>query len=52
MDRSHFYGESGGDIVAQVKVYGIAGQLDSAAHNWGFRGQLGDEIQLNYRVDV
>ena len=25
---------------------------ESAAHNWGFRGQLGDEIQLNYRVDV
>ena len=25
---------------------------ESAAHNWGFRGQLGDEIQLNCRVDV
>ena len=25
---------------------------ESPAHNWGFRGQLGDEIQLNYRVDV
>ena len=25
---------------------------ESPVHNWGFRGQLGDEIQLNYRVDV
>lgn len=25
---------------------------ESPAHNWGFRGQLGDEIQLNYQVDV
>ena len=25
---------------------------ESPAHNWGFRGELGDEIQLNYRVDV
>ena len=25
---------------------------ESLVHNWGFRGQLGDEIQLNYRVDV
>ncbi|HJP32149.1 MAG: tautomerase family protein [Candidatus Latescibacteria bacterium] len=25
---------------------------ESPAHNWGFRGQLGDEIQLEYRVDV
>lgn len=25
---------------------------ESAAHNLGFRGQLGDEVQLNYRVSV
>ena len=25
---------------------------ESAAHNWGFRGVHGDEIQLNYRIDV
>ena len=25
---------------------------EAPAHNWGFRGQTGDEIQLTYRVDV
>jgi phenylpyruvate tautomerase PptA (4-oxalocrotonate tautomerase family) len=25
---------------------------ESPACNWGFRGQHGDEIQLNYRIDV
>lgn len=25
---------------------------ESPAHNWGFRGQTGDEIQLSYRIDV
>jgi 5-carboxymethyl-2-hydroxymuconate isomerase len=25
---------------------------ESAACNWGFRGQHGDEIQLNYRIEV
>jgi phenylpyruvate tautomerase PptA (4-oxalocrotonate tautomerase family) len=26
--------------------------VDSARHNWGFRGMPGDEIGLNYRVEV
>lgn len=26
--------------------------LESPAHNWGFRGMHGDEIQLNYEVEV
>jgi len=26
--------------------------LESPAHNWGFRGMTGDEIQLNYKVNV
>ena len=25
---------------------------ETPRHNWGFRGQTGDEIALNYRVDV
>lgn len=25
---------------------------ESPKHNWGFRGQTGDEIQLNYKVEV
>ncbi|MBD2751798.1 tautomerase family protein [Spirosoma validum] len=26
--------------------------LESPAHNWGFRGMTGDEIQLNYKINV
>ena len=26
--------------------------IESPAYNWGFRGMTGDEIQLNYSVDV
>lgn len=26
--------------------------LESPAHNWGFRGMHGDEIQLNYQINV
>lgn len=26
--------------------------MESPAHNWGFRGMHGDEIQLNYKIDV
>jgi phenylpyruvate tautomerase PptA (4-oxalocrotonate tautomerase family) len=26
--------------------------LDSPAHNWGFRGMHGDEILLNYQIDI
>ena len=25
---------------------------ESPAHNWGFRGQHGDEIRLNYKINV
>ena len=25
---------------------------ETPKHNWGFRGQLGDEISLNYKVEV
>jgi 4-oxalocrotonate tautomerase family enzyme len=25
---------------------------ETPKHNWGFRGQTGDEISLNYKVDV
>jgi 5-carboxymethyl-2-hydroxymuconate isomerase len=25
---------------------------ESPAHNWGFRGMHGDEVKLNYRIDV
>ncbi|MEZ4679089.1 MAG: tautomerase family protein [Caldilineaceae bacterium] len=25
---------------------------EAPAHNWGFRGMHGDEIQLNYKIDV
>lgn len=26
--------------------------LESPAHNWGFRGITGDEIQLNYKINI
>ena len=26
--------------------------FESEAHNWGFRGMHGDEVQLNYKIDV
>jgi len=26
--------------------------LESPAHNWGFRGMHGDEIKLNYKIEV
>jgi 5-carboxymethyl-2-hydroxymuconate isomerase len=26
--------------------------LESPAHNWGFRGMTGDEIQLTYKINV
>lgn len=26
--------------------------LESPAHNWGFRGMTGDEIQLNYTIKI
>ncbi|GAB3986796.1 tautomerase family protein [Spirosoma daeguense] len=26
--------------------------LESPAHNWGFRGMTGDEITLNYKINV
>jgi phenylpyruvate tautomerase PptA (4-oxalocrotonate tautomerase family) len=26
--------------------------LESPAHNWGFRGMHGDEVKLNYKIDV
>lgn len=26
--------------------------LESPAHNWGFRGMTGDEIQLSYKINV
>ena len=26
--------------------------MESPAHNWGFRGMHGDEIKLNYHIDV
>lgn len=26
--------------------------LESPAHNWGFRGMTGDEISLNYNVNI
>jgi len=25
---------------------------ESPAHNWGFRGMHGDEVRLNYKIDV
>lgn len=25
---------------------------EAPAHNWGFRGMHGDEVELNYRIDV
>lgn len=25
---------------------------ESPAHNWGFRGMHGDEVKLNYRIDI
>ncbi len=25
---------------------------EAPAHNWGFRGMHGDEVQLNYKIDV
>ena len=25
---------------------------ESPAHNWSFRGMHGDEVKLNYRIDV
>jgi phenylpyruvate tautomerase PptA (4-oxalocrotonate tautomerase family) len=25
---------------------------ESAAHNWGFRGMHGDEVKLNYKINV
>ncbi len=26
--------------------------LESPKHNWGFRGMTGDEISLNYKIEV
>jgi phenylpyruvate tautomerase PptA (4-oxalocrotonate tautomerase family) len=26
--------------------------MESPAHNWGFRGYHGDEVQLNYKINV
>ena len=26
--------------------------MESPAHNWGFRGMHGDEVKLNYKIDV
>lgn len=26
--------------------------IESPAHNWGFRGMYGDEVQLNYKINV
>jgi phenylpyruvate tautomerase PptA (4-oxalocrotonate tautomerase family) len=26
--------------------------LESPAHNWGFRGMHGDEVKLNYKVEI
>ena len=26
--------------------------FESDAHNWGFRGMHGDEVQLNYKINV
>jgi len=26
--------------------------LESPAHNWGFRGMHGDEVELNYKIEV
>lgn len=26
--------------------------LENPAHNWGFRGKTGDEVQLDYKIEV
>jgi 5-carboxymethyl-2-hydroxymuconate isomerase len=26
--------------------------IESAAHNWGFRGQTGDEVSIDYKINV
>lgn len=26
--------------------------LESPAHNWGFRGKTGDEVSINYKINV
>ena len=26
--------------------------VESPKQNWGFRGQLGDEVKLDYKVDI
>lgn len=26
--------------------------LESPAHNWGFRGKTGDEVNINYKIEV
>ncbi len=26
--------------------------IESPKHNWGFRGQTGDEVSLNYKIEV
>lgn len=37
-------GMNAADIEIQIS--------ESPAHNWGFRGQHGDEISLNYKINV
>lgn len=54
--------------MAQIKIYGVKEHLDQVKgmsvqdieitifetpkHNWGIRGVPGDELKLNYKVEV
>ncbi len=37
--------------MGQVKITEIC-LTESPAHNWGFRGKHGDEVKLNYQIDI
>ena len=41
-------GEQIGLVVTDIEIC----ILESPAHNWGFRGMTGDEIKLNYKINV
>lgn len=45
------YERIGGQIGLAVTDVEIC-ILESPAHNWGFRGMTGDEIQLSYKINV
>jgi hypothetical protein len=38
--------------MAQVKIYALRTVLETPKHHWGIRGLPGDELALEYTVEV